>query len=1786
GKPDFFPASIPAPMAYYYLAEGGGYDLTDSVSENTSAGSVKHVEEHQLTPGNETHPDPQPGADHSGPNWQEDEYFGTAIACGKIDDTIIQKDTLSFADVDYGSSGSWAMSVWFRHEAGVNFPDYSREQFFGHGDPIMPTTVTDQVHIQFEKSGSIKTILYDKTDISRWQLPCMEQYCGSNAAEWAVNPHCYRYNSTGGFDQGAYDCWRSGRTNAETETDPAIRDYDNGLWHHLVLTTRPDGQKGYNQYLDGVLRSASPYVQGVGKDKGYAEPYNATDNTGWRNYLGVGGGPIDPVGDIRLCGRNRPVSWADQDADPFEAQYDPKRYFRGKVAHFSVWNSALSQAQVNDLYKSYVDKYGLTVTPFKMPANIPTPMAYYFMDEGHGRNLKESVTQASDAGQVLFVDAAELGEDASTSRTSHSHQYNQTNKPNWVYDEHFGRTIQCGEITEYSHQKDFIALADVDYGANGKWAMSVWYRHEVGANFEGYQREQFFGHGDPIFPTSARHQVHIQFEKDDGILGIIKDSGDVDRFTRDCMKQWCPSEEYIQKNPSCYKWFFNTTETNPDAYDCYRSQGAYEGGKKDSASFETLPLAATDNGMWHHLVMTTKGHGKGMNMYIDGKLEATMPRGLNCENEATGCVGLLKYSTIDGVQRPYSDPAYFLNAAGSGGEPIDPVGDIRLCGRQIGGAVTNDLSHTGNEDFAEFDPRRYFHGRVAHFALWDAPLSQHQVSALLEEYRHMYNMPSANEHPSSDADWEAKASLAGWTPPGPAHKKKTCNLDDHHGPQVGAADVQGGFYVEGINGIIRDVVSDSGKRADDGTWKAGNYYPHGEMVTCTGIFCPPLGPDNPAPAYVFAHTCAALRFEYTPESRSTVYELPSQEALDACDFSGAILRGDENAGSPHFDVLIDYDHEKKVYFFASWVGCGQGQKVAVKVAEDYESNFAQCESMGAGSSRIRHCDCNHGMRPSTLIDPCHTAFVYGCLRDMPDDLSCCPDNTTTYDTVARAYVNAEGGTEGTGTCISKSKLAESLEKVPMLKELQTSDPARLAGFDEGVLAEGTVLADGTVADGTQCRYVSSGVRAAADGSCPCVRYSFYPGYDSMCSFYKSVTMCDVASPPLACQYDPAWLAWTTWEPPGDGAPPSPPPEAMSFVDDLGMKHTWTKAQPTIVANVFDALALMHMGMDPSQIIGTYGERGRQGSNLNGYYHNQSFGTGDDFAYGEHDDHHGNHGDLPHDPAYFPTNPTPQEQAFLDQMLDLSPACSHTNWWCDDFDHTILDANGWPDIVIEGPYHGSAAGWGYYAWQPANETAATTAAFNARGIPIIRLTSSYTTEEAPTKGFIEIVQRFEDLARALGVVEVTAATADDKMALCDEIESFKPVALAAQQRGVRALAAYLPHGPAEPNGNYNGYIGTPEQDPVLMMLEELGMAIMHNDIPAGSLWEWNWPEGLSATNLMSSGGRTSGRVKVPYPVDFWLYDERTTLDFTSDSFAAAWPHPAVVAGQYARWPHNGHHPSYGHATTVLRDVREKLAAAQKLHPMQTSCTPIPEFDDEYRSSGGLAPGEYACYNPVSYHGICEPTPPPPVVVTFTASGNVGDYTAADTSALRNKFAAAGGIDAALVTIDIAPGSVLITATIAVPTGTVSTSVRSSLSTNIGTAAAASAALGVTVESAPTIVIASPSLPQPPPPSPKPPPSSQQSPSPPPPLPSPSPSPSQPPPSPPIWPNVVKPANHGECSGTSSGEAAAIAIGCLLAGTLLGAGAVFLKYRWSPIVKRHRSFEVEAELPVQHSVEGKV
>ena len=227
-------------------------------------------------------------------------------------------------------------------------------------------------------------------------------------------------------------------------------------------------------------------------------------------------------------------------------------------------------------------------------------------------------------------------------------------------------------------------------------------------------------------------------------------------------------------------------------------------------------------------------------------------------------------------------------------------------------------------------------------------------------------------------------------------------------------------------------------------------------------------------------------------------------------------------------------------------------------------------------------------------------------------------------------------------------------------------------------------------------------------------------------------------------------------------------------------------------------------------------------------------------------------------------------------------------------------------------------------------------------------------------------------------------------------------------------------------------------------------------------------------IMSSGGASA----VAYHADFFLYEPRGALDFTSDSFAAAWPHPAVVAKQYASYPITTLHYSWRHATDILEVVGAKLSTAAKLDPTevphmqpqphslslspsptapapapapaprptapacpsQTDCTNVEVIDSEHHRTTGLAPGQYACWNPISY-AMCQ----------------------------RTNW-----------------------------------------------------------------------QPSPPPPSPSP---------------------------------ISDSASNIKDGGMDDGEVAGIAVGCLFVGLLIGAGAVFLRFKWNPIIKRHKSFEVD-------------
>ena len=171
-------------------------------------------------------------------------------------------------------------------------------------------------------------------------------------------------------------------------------------------------------------------------------------------------------------------------------------------------------------------------------------------------------------------------------------------------------------------------------------------------------------------------------------------------------------------------------------------------------------------------------------------------------------------------------------------------------------------------------------------------------------------------------------------------------------------------------------------------------------------------------------------------------------------------------------------------------GCTSGQKVAVNVGGTYEGNAGQCRGMGIGSSRIRHCDCDHHLRPTTLIDPCLTAFANGCLSDMPSDTSCCPGADASYNPVTRSYENG-------GTCIANSVRLSLTVTANELIALMATNQTAIAELD-------------------------------AIQTCPSSR--FYGCQDALCCMLKEVRRCDVASPPADCATSDEWVIYGEFAP--------------------------------------------------------------------------------------------------------------------------------------------------------------------------------------------------------------------------------------------------------------------------------------------------------------------------------------------------------------------------------------------------------------------------------------------------------------------------------------------------------------------------------------------------------------------------------------------------------------------------------------------------------------------------------
>jgi len=312
------------------------------------------------------------------------------------------------------------------------------------------------------------------------------------------------------------------------------------------------------------------------------------------------------------------------------------------------------------------------------------------------------------------------------------------------------------------------------------------------------------------------------------------------------------------------------------------------------------------------------------------------------------------------------------------------------------------------------------------------------------------------------------------------------------------------------------------------------------------------------------------------------------------------------------------------------------------------------------------------------------------------------------------------------------------------------------------------------------------------------------------------------------------------------------------------------------------------------------------------------------------------------------------------ITDYSPSCSSSNYYCAEVNLEKIKADGWPDVIIFGSF---------YSFLLTEDIRGNA---TEAGVPIIELTTAYgSTPEAQVlpRGMIEITERWEELAGALMDPEEVAKTVEgDKMSFCKAAAKFKRQASMAQKNGVRAMAGYLPYAGTGPNGEIGAFLASPERDTVLAMLEELGMPILHNDAEPDRAYEYqtDFVTGtLPFENIMSAG--TVGD-PVPYYVDFWLYDDRVTLDFITNAFAQSWPNKAVLSKQYAYFPANSRIFSYRHAADILNVIGEPLGKAVQLETdAKTECTPAAEggYAGANHRNSGMLPGQYACYEPIDY-----------------------------------------------------------------------------------------------------------------------------------------------------------------------------------------------------------------------------
>ncbi|KAK9861130.1 hypothetical protein WJX84_010885 [Apatococcus fuscideae] len=260
-----------------------------------------------------------------------------------------------------------------------------------------------------------------------------------------------------------------------------------GAWHHLALTTFPQGGRGFQMFIDG-------------RAVGEMNPNNTyADETGKRHPVN-GGNAMYLDGPLVLCARLSNAT-------------DTNRTLDGRLTQFGIFNQALNATQIETLYRQGPLADGTPPTKASTPASLATSKGQVLLG---GVKLPTIAAYFPLSGDPLRSDA-----------TFSQPVFNGTaSGMTMVHDPIAGSAIQCSQDSDTR-----VLLDDVTYGSNGSFAINVWVRP---VNLTGDSYQYIFSHGlvdrDGADPWQANQvQMYIP-ETGTGSFGVVrtlvKDSSD------------------------------------------------------------------------------------------------------------------------------------------------------------------------------------------------------------------------------------------------------------------------------------------------------------------------------------------------------------------------------------------------------------------------------------------------------------------------------------------------------------------------------------------------------------------------------------------------------------------------------------------------------------------------------------------------------------------------------------------------------------------------------------------------------------------------------------------------------------------------------------------------------------------------------------------------------------------------------------------------------------------------------------------------------------------------------------------------------------------------------------------------------------------------------------------------------------------------------------------------------------------------------------------------------------